>query len=109
MLQKQLEEMLQALEQWDDGTGASRGPVELDQSSVGRLSRMDAMQMQAMALATRRRRLDQAHRIRVALQRLVEGAYGYCVNCGEPIAPARLDLDPAVPTFIACASGKRPA
>jgi DnaK suppressor protein len=85
----------------------SRAPVELDQSAIGRLSRMDAMQAQAMAIATERRRADAIRRIDQALDRLEAGTYGECVNCGEAIAPKRLAFDPAIATCIECASGAR--
>ena len=81
----------------------SRRPVELDQTRVGRLSRMDALQDQAMALETERRRLVELKRIEAALRRLDEGEYGWCVSCGEPIASKRLELDPTTPTCIDCA------
>ncbi len=81
-------------------------PVELDQSSVGRLSRMDAMQAQEMALALERRRVEEVSRIGAALIRLEKGEYGYCLNCEEPIAPKRLNFNPSVLTCIECASKK---
>ena len=83
----------------------SRQPVELDQSRVGRLSRMDALQGQAMALEIARRRANEVRRIDAALARIDEGAYGYCVTCGEDIAAKRLDLDPAAAVCIDCARG----
>lgn len=81
----------------------SRQTVELDQASIGRLSRMDAMQQQAMAMATERRRAVSLARIEAALARMESGEYGWCDACGEPIAPGRLALDPAIPTCVACA------
>ena len=84
-------------------TEAWRGPVELDQQSVGRLSRMDAMQQQAMAEAEARRRKSEIARIDAALKRVEEGEYGWCAECGEPIAPKRLEIDPAAAHCIACA------
>jgi len=51
-------------------TDAQAAVVELDQSKVGRLSRMDAMQVQAMAQAAVRRRDQQLQRIELALQKL---------------------------------------
>jgi DnaK suppressor protein len=78
-------------------------PVELDQSSVGRLTRMDALQSQAMAAEIERRREAELARIASALERLEQGDYGYCVTCGEPIAPKRLELDPATPLCVNCA------
>ena len=82
-----------------------RKPVELDQQSVGRLSRMDAMQSQAMAKETERRRASEIKRIDAALLRLEEGEYGFCVTCGDDIDPKRLDFDPSIPTCINCARG----
>ena len=105
-LRARLEARLAELADLTDASAESRRPVELDQVAVGRLSRMDAMQMQAMAKASERRRAQEATRIRAALARMAEGEYGYCAKCGEPIAPKRLEIDPTVPTCISCASGR---
>ena len=78
-------------------------PVEVDQSSVGRLTRMDALQSQAMAAEVERRREVELGRIASALERIEQGEYGYCVSCGEPIAQRRLELDPATPLCLSCA------
>ena len=53
-----------------DGARDQVKPVELDQTSVGRLSRMDAMQVQAMAQETERRRHLDLQRVQAALERL---------------------------------------
>ncbi|NNG11683.1 MAG: TraR/DksA family transcriptional regulator [Halobacteria archaeon] len=79
------------------------GIVELDQTSVGRLSRMDALQGQAMSQERGRRREIELRGIAAALQRIELGDYGYCVSCDEPIARKRLDFDPAATQCIACA------
>ena len=81
----------------------SREAVELDQSRVGRLSRMEALQDQAMAVETERRRLAELKRIEMALDRIDTGEYGYCTACGEEIARKRLESDPATPLCINCA------
>ncbi|MDA1311055.1 MAG: TraR/DksA C4-type zinc finger protein [Proteobacteria bacterium] len=78
-------------------------PVELDQSRVGRLSRMDAMRDQAMAQETERRRQIGLARVATALKRLDEGAYGYCLLCDEEIPIKRLEFDPSVTTCVNCA------
>lgn len=96
-----------ALEQMSEGAAELRAPVDVVQQSVGRLSRMDSLQVQAMAVATEQRRRQQIARIDAALKRLEEGTYGECVICGETIAPKRLELDPAVPTCITCAARTR--
>jgi DnaK suppressor protein len=80
----------------------ARKPVQLDQTSVGRLSRMDAMQGQAMQLETERRRAIEQQRIEAALLRIRDGDFGYCTECGEDIALKRLEYDPTVPTCIDC-------
>jgi len=86
----------------DSAAGSAR-PVELDQSRVGRLSRMDALQGQAMAKETERRRGMELQRIASALARIEDEDFGYCVSCGEEIPLKRLELDPAVTTCITCA------
>ncbi len=83
----------------------ARAVVELDQQSVGRLSRMDALQGQAMAQEQDRRRESELGRVEAALRRVETGDFGYCIACGEPIAEKRLRLDPAVPTCVDCAGG----
>ena len=86
-------------------TGAdSAAIVELDQSKVGRLSRMDAMQAQAMAQASGQRRDAMLRDIAAALQRIDNGGYGICIDCDEPIASKRLEFDPTVQRCIDCAS-----
>ncbi len=84
-------------------TTADRRPVELDQQSVGRLSRMDAMQQQAMAAAQEARRRARMTAIEAALRRLDEGEFGWCANCGEFIGTERLDLDPTLMRCVDCA------
>ena len=84
---------------------ASTQTVELDQTSVGRVSRIDAIQQQKMALAGQRRRQELLIKIDNALRRIDSGDYGTCVKCDEEIAPKRLELDPTVLTCIRCAEG----
>ena len=104
-LRAELATRLKALREASHTSADTRRPVELDQTSVGRLSRMDAMQGQAMALAVEQRRKDEMRRIEVAVRRIDDGEYGYCIACGEEIAAKRLAADPTIPTCIACASG----
>jgi DnaK suppressor protein len=77
--------------------------VELDQGKVGRLSRMDAMQAQAMSLETKRRRELYLQQIETALSRLDKDDYGRCIDCDEIIAYRRLEFDPAALRCIDCA------
>lgn len=100
---ERLEILIEELENLDGMTKESRKPVELDQTTQGRLSRMDALQVQAMQEATADRRRSEKMRAVAALERMDAGDYGYCVSCGEDIPKKRLDHDPAVPTCVDCA------
>jgi DnaK suppressor protein len=104
-LEAALLRQLDELAQTEDTARDASKTVELDQCTVGRLSRMDAMQHQAMSLETNRRRATHIKRIRTALAKIEEGDYGYCDDCGEPINPKRLAIDPATPFCIGCADG----
>ena len=77
-------------------------PVKLDQARVGRLSRMDAMQAQQMALEAARRRQDHLLKIEGALRRIESGEYGYCFVCGEEIDIRRFSVDPTTTRCMKC-------
>ena len=85
---------------------AAAQTVELDQAKVGRLSRMDALQAQAMSQAANRRRAATLRGIESALRRLERGDFGECQECGEMINPQRLAFDPTVRLCIGCAASK---
>ena len=92
-------ELLTSIEQSE----AAAAPVELDQSVQGRLSRMDAMQGQAMASAALNRSRRQLQTIGNALGRIDDDEYGYCTECGELIAAERLMLNPSHVHCVGCA------
>ncbi|WP_299504213.1 TraR/DksA C4-type zinc finger protein [uncultured Roseobacter sp.] len=96
---------LKALDAEDAAGLDGQKTVTLDQQAVGRLSRMDALQNQAMAQAQARRRQAERQKIAAALQRLDEGEYGFCTDCGEEIAPARVQADPAIARCLDCTRG----
>lgn len=99
----QLEDRLEALRDGHEAQRKEGAPVQLDQTCVGRLSRMDAIQQQAMAQATAQRTELEKQRIQTALNRLRSGDYGYCVKCEEEISEKRLRIDPASLICISCA------
>ncbi|MGI9419242.1 MAG: TraR/DksA family transcriptional regulator [Geminicoccaceae bacterium] len=102
-IEKRLKDRREEILALIEGHGEDARPVELDQTRVGRLSRMDALQNQAMAQETERRRQQELDRIDAALRRLDDGSYGECAECGEPIAEKRLALDPSALLCIDCA------
>lgn len=81
-------------------------PVVLDQTTVGRVSRVDALQIQHMALATARRREQRLSLVEAALKRIETGDYSFCVDCDEAIDERRLTVDPTAPRCIRCAQNK---
>jgi len=96
-----LREQLESVAETSDELAAV---VELDQSKVGRLSRMDALQAQAMAQASGQRREAMLRNIEMALARIENGEFGICRDCEEPINPKRLEFDPTVLRCVDCAS-----
>lgn len=82
---------------------AAAEAVELDQTRQGRLSRMDAMQAQAMSQEAKRRRESQLREVAAALGRIETDDFGWCIDCGEPIGLRRLEFDPIALRCIGCA------
>lgn len=103
LAQKRLAHKKTELVELSELSEGARAPVELDQQAVGRLSRMDALQNQAMQQATERARKRDLVRIEMAERRLAEGDYGYCEECGEEIPDGRLAIDPMAECCVACA------
>ena len=94
---------LDELKSLRDGSKGDRKPVELDQQSVGRVSRIDSLQVQAMSNAAEARRQQRVRMLEAALQRIADGEFGYCTECAEPINEGRLKTDPAATRCIGCA------
>lgn len=101
-----LEKLRQGFGDIQDIENQSTSVVELDQTSVGRLSRMDALQSQAMAKETSRRNQQQLKKIIAALKRITEGEHAYCLACDEEIDIRRLQYNPAVEYCIPCAEAQ---
>jgi len=77
-------------------------PVTLDQQSVGRVSRIDAIQQQQMAVANRDQASAILKQIGKSLVRVENNEYGFCLECGEPIAYARLQVQPYAANCVGC-------
>lgn len=105
-MRRRLEARREELEELSRISGEAREAVRLDQQSVGRLSRMDAMQQQEMALASERQRANELTAIEAALARIEAGEYGLCVDCEEEIEEKRLEANPAVSLCLACARSR---
>ena len=99
---KRLEELEREIREDMDANPEDLGVVELD-SSIGRLSRMDALQNQQMALELKRRQENQLLRIENAFKRLAKGHYSLCGKCKKPIEEDRLEVFPDTVTCVRCA------
>jgi len=97
-------EELERLEREDREAGDSRETVAPDKA-IGRLSRLDAMQMREVAEEAGRQRAERIHQLRLALRRMDQGEYGPCSACGEWIDYERLRARPELTRCGACAEG----
>jgi DnaK suppressor protein len=102
-VRRRLEAERAELQSLEAEAAGSRPSVTHDQTEVGRLARIGAIQSHEMALATERRRRDRLARIDAALKRLGNGEFGVCVSCGEDIPEKRLEVDLTTPTCVKCA------
>jgi RNA polymerase-binding transcription factor DksA len=66
------------------------------------VDQIQANESREIGFATRELLLERVNRLSAALDRLNEGEYGTCVECGEPISPARLHAVPEVETCVRC-------
>lgn len=82
-------------------TAAGCQAVALDQP-IGRLSRMDALQQQAMSKANRAGHQQRLVLIEAALQAIKLDRYGECRRCEEPIGYSRLNVRPETPFCLDC-------
>ena len=100
---EQLETLRVEVNEYLESSQDASEAVQLD-TSIGRLSRMDAMQDQQMALELRRRKENQLLRIQDAMDRMNQGTYGLCLSCKEPIADDRLEFAPDAVVCVKCSS-----
>ena len=98
---KILQESLKEIEEYLKKTEESAEAVSPDKS-LGRLSRMEAIQDQQLILEARRRKKMQKIAVQSALQRIDNGQFGNCIFCGKPIAQERLEVAPESTTCVVC-------
>lgn len=101
-LREELERQLRRLEKSMKVTDAALETVELDQTAVGRLSRIDSLQNQSMAKGLRDREIVRHSQIREALIRVEQGSYGICTVCGGAVPFERLFVFPEAPECARC-------
>ena len=100
--QELIAQMLAELDREDARGQDGQSVVTLDQQAVGRLSRMDALQSQAMAKAQQSRRDARRTALKSALRRIDDGEFGWCEDCGDAMDEQRLLLNPTVVRCVSC-------
>jgi DnaK suppressor protein len=103
-LREELDRGIERLEHSLRTTRRAARPVQLDQTSVGRLSRIDAIQNQRFTQGMQDRQQLKAALLQEALKRMEEGSFGVCEGCGETIDFQRLLLFVEARTCVRCAS-----
>lgn len=101
-LRGELERQLERLERSMRVTDEAMEPVELDQTAVGRLSRIDSLQNQGLTRNLQERERVKLALIQGALRRMEEGTYGLCVACGTALPFGRLYVVPEAPGCASC-------
>ena len=105
--QRLLTTSLSEIKQICNSTKLDRQPVQLDQTSIGRLTRIDQLQTQAMQLETQRRREREITLIEQALRRIERGLFGQCMLCGLEIESERLKANPTIFKCLECAHNRK--
>ena len=100
-IRDELQRTLTRLERSIQTNGNGR-PPEIDQSTVGRLSRIEAIQNQGFTRSLHERERAKAEQVADALHRIDDGSYGRCTRCREPIHFERLMVFPETRTCKGC-------
>ena len=82
-------------------TAADTKPVDLN-LPIGRLTRIDAIQMQGMAQMNRQQLKIRLKQVEAALMSFGHGSYGICRHCKGPIPLGRLEVLPESPFCVDC-------
>ena len=72
------------------------GPSGEHWSYADEVDEIQANERREIGFATRELLVERVNRLAAAIERLDDGEYGTCVECGEAIAPARLRVMPEV-------------
>jgi DnaK suppressor protein len=78
------------------------GPTGEHWAYADEVDEIQANERREIGFATRELLVERVNALSAALDRLNDGEYGVCTECGENIAPARLDVLPEVQTCVRC-------
>ena len=86
-----------------DSDAKAQEQIELDQTRVGRLARMDAVQHHAIAQAQGARAMKQLKLLELLLSKVEDEDFGECHSCGDDIPVGRLLIRPESLRCVECA------
>jgi RNA polymerase-binding transcription factor DksA len=103
-LEKELWGAMSRLRRMDGAVALEEMPGVIGDNSpfADEVDEIQANEGREIGFATRTLLVERVHKLRTALDHLRDGDYGTCVECGEPIAPARLRAMPEVETCVRC-------
>lgn len=103
-LEREFRRTVQRLRQLGGGTLVEEMPGVIGDNSpfADEVEKIQVSRDREISFATRSLLVERANKLAAALERLGDGTYGLCDECGEPIAPARLKAVPEVTTCIRC-------
>lgn len=98
-IKKMLEVRKRELEDKLSSLGEQKGPAE-PMLDVG--DQVQSLSMETLSIALQDSEVDEFNRIVQALQKINDGTYGICIDCGEPISEKRLTSYPNASRCLAC-------
>lgn len=101
-LEQDLDTAVSRLRRMDGAVALEEAPGPITSGDGDEFDEISEFEGREIGFATRAILLERVHRIQTALDRLKDGEYGTCVECGERIAPARLHALPEVQTCVRC-------
>jgi len=101
-LKNKILELLEKLEKDIKYTEDMTQPIS-PENSIGRVSRMDAINNKSVMEASLRNKISKRNKLKLALSKVDNENFGICVNCKQNINPARLMYMPESARCIRCA------
>ena len=99
------EKIIELIDKYEDDikeTESMTQPIS-PENSIGRVSRMDAINNKSVMEASLRNKISKRNKLKLALTKIDDDNFGICVNCKNPINPARLMYMPESTKCIRCA------
>lgn len=101
-LKKEIKQMIKKITEEVKSLEESSAPVK-PENSIGRISRMDAINNKSVVEASLRNRKRKLSKMQVALSKIGDETFGICSQCKKSINPKRIALMPESDRCVRCA------